>query len=157
VQLADRLRYAQAVHAKEHHFDTGPGEHCRGFPVASADCAAGLPLEPQQSQHRQLRGLSARGFHLRSGPESHEPAGRPAHPVPANQVRAWHDAPNRSPGRIVGNAAELRSQIAVAEQRAPALERQLNEFHVLPEYERLKAEAEALTLQLRSETDQGCD
>ena len=57
-------------------------------------------------------------------------------------------------GRIVGNAAELRSQIAVAEQRAQVLERQLNEFRVLPEYERLKAEADSLTLQLRSETDQ---
>ncbi len=57
-------------------------------------------------------------------------------------------------GRIVGNAAELRSQIAVAEQRAQALERQLNEFRVLPEYERLKVEADSLTLQLRSETDQ---
>lgn len=57
-------------------------------------------------------------------------------------------------GRIVGNAAELRSQIAVAEQRAQALERQLIEFRVLPEYERLKAEADSLTFQLRTETDQ---
>ena len=31
-------------------------------------------------------------------------------------------------GRIVGNAAELRSQIAVAEQRTQTLERQLNGF-----------------------------
>lgn len=56
-------------------------------------------------------------------------------------------------GRIVGNAAELRSQIAVAEQRTQTLERQLNEFHVIPEYERLKAEADQLTQELRSETD----
>jgi uncharacterized protein YydD (DUF2326 family) len=56
-------------------------------------------------------------------------------------------------GRIVGNAAELRSQIAVAEQRTQALEQQLNEFRVVPEYERLKAEADTLTQQLRAETD----
>jgi uncharacterized protein YydD (DUF2326 family) len=56
-------------------------------------------------------------------------------------------------GRIVGNAAELRSQIAVAEQRTQVLERQLNGFRVLPEYERLKAEADSLTWQLKSETD----
>jgi uncharacterized protein YydD (DUF2326 family) len=56
-------------------------------------------------------------------------------------------------GNIVGNAAELRSQMAVAEQRAQILERQLNEFTVVPEYERLKAEADVLTVQLRAETD----
>lgn len=56
-------------------------------------------------------------------------------------------------GRIVGNAAELRSQIAVAEQRVQLLERQLSEFKVVPEYERLKSEADSLTIQLRSETD----
>lgn len=56
-------------------------------------------------------------------------------------------------GRIVGNAAELRSQIAVAQQRVNNLERQLVNFQVVPEYERLKAEADALTAQLRSETD----
>ena len=60
-------------------------------------------------------------------------------------------------GRIVGNAAELRSQIAVAEQRAQALERQLNEFRVLPEYERLKAEADSLTSQLKIKDRPGCD
>ena len=57
-------------------------------------------------------------------------------------------------GRIVGNAAELRSQIAVAQQRVVDLERQLDNFQVVPEYERLKAEADSLTAQLRSETDQ---
>ena len=56
-------------------------------------------------------------------------------------------------GRIVGNAAELRSQIAVAEQRSQTLERQLDEFRVIPEYERLKAEADQLTQELKSETD----
>lgn len=56
-------------------------------------------------------------------------------------------------GRIVGNAAELRSQIAVAEQRTQTLERQLNDFRVVPEYERLKAEADQLTQELRAETD----
>ena len=56
-------------------------------------------------------------------------------------------------GRIVGNAAELRSQIAVAEERTRTLEQQLNEFRVVPEYERLKAEADALTQQLKTETD----
>lgn len=56
-------------------------------------------------------------------------------------------------GRIVGNAAELRSQIAVAEQRTQTLERQLNDFRVIPEYERLKAEADQLTQELKAETD----
>ncbi len=56
-------------------------------------------------------------------------------------------------GRIVGNAAELRSQMAVAQQRVQTLERQLESFQVVPEYERLKAEADSLTAQLRSETD----
>jgi uncharacterized protein YydD (DUF2326 family) len=56
-------------------------------------------------------------------------------------------------GRIVGNAAELRSQVAVAEQRTMLLERQLDEFQVVPEYERLKAEADRITAQVRSETD----
>lgn len=57
-------------------------------------------------------------------------------------------------GRIVGNAAELRSQMAVAQQRIQTLEHQLDNFQVVPEYERLKAEADSLTAQLRSETDQ---
>jgi uncharacterized protein YydD (DUF2326 family) len=56
-------------------------------------------------------------------------------------------------GRIVGNAAELRSQMAVEQQRVLTLERQLESFQVVPEYERLKAEADSLTAQLRSETD----
>jgi uncharacterized protein YydD (DUF2326 family) len=56
-------------------------------------------------------------------------------------------------GRIVGNAAELRSQMAVAQQRVHTLERQLDNFQVVPEYERLKAEADSLTAQLRTETD----
>jgi len=56
-------------------------------------------------------------------------------------------------GRLVGNAAELRSQVAVAEQRAATLERQLERFQVVPEYERLKAEADRLTVQIRAEND----
>jgi hypothetical protein len=35
-------------------------------------------------------------------------------------------------GRIVGNAAELRSQMAVAQQRVQTLERQLDDFQVVP-------------------------
>jgi uncharacterized protein YydD (DUF2326 family) len=56
-------------------------------------------------------------------------------------------------GRIVGNAAELRSQMAVAVQRAQSLETQLDTFRVVPEYERLKSEADSLTAQLKAETD----
>ncbi len=56
-------------------------------------------------------------------------------------------------GRIVGNSAELRSQVAVAAQRAALLERQLDEFQVVPEYERLKTEADRLSAQIRAETD----
>lgn len=56
-------------------------------------------------------------------------------------------------GAVVGTSAELRTKVALAEQRSRQLEQQLNTFQVLAEYRELEVEATALTRQLRSLAD----
>ncbi|WP_261569266.1 ABC-three component system protein [Frankia gtarii] len=52
-------------------------------------------------------------------------------------------------GRIIGNVADLRSEIALAEQRVRDLERQVADFRVVPEYERLREQADQLDQRIR--------
>ncbi|WP_239334032.1 ABC-three component system protein [Frankia sp. CiP3] len=52
-------------------------------------------------------------------------------------------------GRIIGKVADLRSEIALAEQRARDLERQVADFRVVPEYERLREQADQLDQRIR--------
>ncbi|GGO55432.1 hypothetical protein GCM10012287_46690 [Streptomyces daqingensis] len=47
-------------------------------------------------------------------------------------------------GQIVGSTADLRGQIALAEAKLRRLEDQISDFQVVPEYERVKQEADAL-------------
>lgn len=54
---------------------------------------------------------------------------------------------------IVGDAAELRARLTVAEQRRTELNGQLSEFRVLPGYSALQEEAGSLSEQLRGLTD----
>ena len=56
-------------------------------------------------------------------------------------------------GRIVGKSPELRGEIAAVEQRIGELERQIAEFRVVPEYERLREQADALGAQIRQLRD----
>ena len=48
-------------------------------------------------------------------------------------------------GRYIGNAAELRTRLAVAEDRAGRLRRRLDSFQVVPEYKDLEIEASRIT------------
>ena len=48
-------------------------------------------------------------------------------------------------GRYFGNAAELRTRLTVAEDRANRLRAQLDDFRVVPEYRELEREASGLT------------
>ena len=48
-------------------------------------------------------------------------------------------------GRYFGKAAELRTQLALAEARTDRLRAQLDEFHVVPEYQELEREASEIT------------
>ncbi|MFD0688454.1 ABC-three component system protein [Actinomadura fibrosa] len=57
-------------------------------------------------------------------------------------------------GRIVGNTAELRGQITIAEARVARLEEQISSFRVVPEYEALKSRADQLTAQIRQLSNQ---
>ncbi len=52
-------------------------------------------------------------------------------------------------GRIIGKVADLRSEIALAEQRLRDLERQVADFRVVPEYERLRGQADQLDRRIR--------
>ncbi|MEG3634253.1 ABC-three component system protein [Micromonospora palythoicola] len=52
-------------------------------------------------------------------------------------------------GKIVGSVSELRGQIAVAENRVNELRLQIDGFHVVPGYERLREEADALNRRIR--------
>ncbi|MGH7928998.1 MAG: ABC-three component system protein [Candidatus Binatia bacterium] len=52
-------------------------------------------------------------------------------------------------GRIVGRSAELRGLITVSQQRVQALEQQVAEFRVVPEYENLQREADTLDSRVR--------
>lgn len=51
---------------------------------------------------------------------------------------------------VVGSASELRGQIAAALRRVRELETQVGAFRVVPEYERIQAEADELDRQIRT-------
>ncbi len=53
-------------------------------------------------------------------------------------------------GDIIGKAADLRTQLTVAEARLNDLTAQVSSFRVLPQYEELEAEANQLTQQLKN-------
>ena len=53
-------------------------------------------------------------------------------------------------GGIIGKAADLRTQLTVAEARLNDLTAQVSSFRVLPQYEELEAEANQLTQQLKN-------
>jgi uncharacterized protein YydD (DUF2326 family) len=48
-------------------------------------------------------------------------------------------------GSIIGKAADLRTQLTVAEARLKKLQAEVEQFHVLPQYEEMEAEASKLT------------
>ncbi|WP_199433872.1 ABC-three component system protein [Qaidamihabitans albus] len=52
-------------------------------------------------------------------------------------------------GRIVGRSSELRGQISDVQQRVNELARQIADFRVVPEYERLQARADEINQQIR--------
>lgn len=52
-------------------------------------------------------------------------------------------------GRIVGSTADLRGQIALAEAQLRRVEEQTSNFQVVPEYERVKQEADSLTRRIK--------
>lgn len=51
-------------------------------------------------------------------------------------------------GAVIGTAAELRTKLAVAEERVRRLRENVNSFRVLPEYRELEVEASEITRQL---------
>lgn len=53
-------------------------------------------------------------------------------------------------GNIIGKAADLRTQLTVAEARLSDLKSQIASFRVLPEYKELETEANLITQQLKS-------
>jgi len=53
-------------------------------------------------------------------------------------------------GPYIGNAAELRTRLAVAEDRANRLRGRLDSFHVVPEYKELELEASRITGEIDS-------
>jgi len=57
-------------------------------------------------------------------------------------------------GSIIGTAAELRTQLTVAEDKTHQVKEGLSRFHVLPEYENLESEAADLTKQLADLADE---
>ncbi|WP_239108425.1 ABC-three component system protein [Microbispora siamensis] len=57
-------------------------------------------------------------------------------------------------GRIVGNSADLRGQITLAEARVARLEEQIKAFRVVPEYENLKNRADEIARRIRSLSNQ---
>jgi uncharacterized protein YydD (DUF2326 family) len=57
-------------------------------------------------------------------------------------------------GRIVGKAADLRGQIAIAEHRVRELQRQVADFRVVPEYENLQRQANQIDRQIRESRNQ---
>ncbi|RAY13789.1 DUF2326 domain-containing protein [Actinomadura craniellae] len=52
-------------------------------------------------------------------------------------------------GQVVGKSADLRGQIAIVESRITALNRQIAEFRVVPQYEELKSRADELTRRIQ--------
>lgn len=53
-------------------------------------------------------------------------------------------------GSIIGRAADLRTQLTVAEARLSDLKSQIASFHVLPQYAELEAEADQITQQIKN-------
>jgi uncharacterized protein YydD (DUF2326 family) len=51
-------------------------------------------------------------------------------------------------GSIIGSAAELRTQVTVAEDHLARLKQQIEQFHVLPKYHELEKEADDITRRL---------
>lgn len=56
-------------------------------------------------------------------------------------------------GDFIGSSSELRTKLAIAEQRASLLHGQLNQFQVLPEYHELEQEASEIATQLGTFAD----
>ena len=52
-------------------------------------------------------------------------------------------------GQILGRSSELRGQMTVAQQRVQDLAQQVSDFRVVPEYERLQAEADEIDRRIR--------
>ncbi|MDP9795980.1 uncharacterized protein YydD (DUF2326 family) [Catenuloplanes nepalensis] len=52
-------------------------------------------------------------------------------------------------GRIIGKVADLRSEIALAERRVAELQGQVDNFHVVPEYEHLRRRADDVDQAIR--------
>lgn len=56
-------------------------------------------------------------------------------------------------GNVLGNAANLRGELAIAEKRINTLEAELNDYQVLPEYRHIETEASTLARQLAEFSD----
>ncbi|ROT33443.1 ABC-three component system protein [Micromonospora sp. HM5-17] len=52
-------------------------------------------------------------------------------------------------GRIIGQTAELRGQIAIAEHRVAEIQRRIENFRVVPEYDNLRAQADQTDQRIR--------
>lgn len=52
-------------------------------------------------------------------------------------------------GRIIGQTAELRGQIALAEHRVSEIQRRIESFRIVPEYDNLRAQADDLNQRIR--------
>ncbi|MFJ5227561.1 ABC-three component system protein [Streptomyces sp. NPDC088400] len=52
-------------------------------------------------------------------------------------------------GRIVGNTADLRGQITLAQDQVARLQQQVSSYQVVPQYEDLKTQADALNAQIK--------
>ena len=52
-------------------------------------------------------------------------------------------------GKIIGQTAELRGQIAIAEHRVGEIQRQIENFRVVPEYDNLRARADEIDQRIR--------
>lgn len=57
-------------------------------------------------------------------------------------------------GAVIGTTAELRTRVALAQERARRLEQQLSTFQVLPQYRELEAEATGIVRRLRALDDE---
>lgn len=53
-------------------------------------------------------------------------------------------------GSIIGKAADLRTQLTVADARLNGLKKQLDSFHVLPQYRELEVEADQITREMNT-------
>jgi len=53
-------------------------------------------------------------------------------------------------GNIVGKASDLRTQLTVADARLGEIKRQIESFHVLPQYRELESEADQITYEINA-------